>query len=188
MKDTAGGELGTTRGLDTGTGGGGYSVLTTHTTARWATTRTRSDASATETMSWMVIVCCPFFVSGKQTAMQTNPMLDPRVDRLYSTLRGRIDWTNLVPTCLELAQELEQMTELRGQERLDLLLKTLKHALHESKMSSDEKERILFTIDTVIPVAMQAAILASKHPIVNAALTGCWSWCTKEKPVYTNKT
>lgn len=113
--------------------------------------------------------------------MQENPMLlDAQIDGLYRLIKGRIDWNNLIPTCLEVAQELEAMTHLRGKERLDLLLKTLKHALKESDKSDEEKEKILFVIDTVIPIAMQAAILASKNPIVNQVASTCWSFCVKK--------
>jgi len=113
--------------------------------------------------------------------MQTNPMmLDAQVDGLYRLIKGRVNWDNLIPTCIEVARELEGMTHLRGPERLDLLLKTLKHALRESDKSAEEKERILFVIDTVVPLAMQAAILASKSPIVNQVVSGCWSFCAKK--------
>ncbi len=112
--------------------------------------------------------------------MQENPMLvDARVDGLYRVVKGRINWDNLVPTCIEVARELETMTHLRGSERLDLLQKTLRHALKESDTPAEEKEKILFVIDTVVPVAMQAAILASKNPIVNQVASVCWGFCTK---------
>ena len=54
--------------------------------------------------------------------MQTNPMvLDAQVDGLYRLVKGRVNWDNLIPTCIEVARELENMTHLRGPERLDLL-------------------------------------------------------------------
>jgi hypothetical protein len=112
--------------------------------------------------------------------MQSDAEVDARVDALYRVVKGRINWDNLIPTCLELAQELEQMTHLRGKERLDLLMKTLKHALKESTLEAEEKEKILFFIDTVVPIAMQAAILASKSPIVNQVASACWGFCTKK--------
>jgi len=112
--------------------------------------------------------------------MQSEAEVDAQIDGLYRLIKGRINWDNLIPTCLEVAQELEQLTHLRGQERLALLLKTLKHALKESDKCAEEKEKILFFIDTVIPVCMQAAILASKNPIVNHVVSGCWSFCTKK--------
>lgn len=113
--------------------------------------------------------------------MQDNPMLvDAQVDALYRLIKGRINWDNLVPTCLEVAQELEGMRHLRGKERLDLLLKTLKHALKESDKSAEEKEKILFVIDTVIPIVMQAAILASKNPIIHQVASSCWTFCVKK--------
>lgn len=113
--------------------------------------------------------------------MQENPMLlDARIDGLYRLVKGRINWDNLIPTCIEVARELEGMTHLRGPERLDLLQKTLRHALKESDKCAEEKEKILFVIDTVIPIAMQAAILASKAPIVNQAVSSCWAFCMKK--------
>lgn len=114
--------------------------------------------------------------------MQTNPLhetdaqLDAQVDGLYRIVKGRIDWDNLIPTCLELARELEGLTHLRGKERLDLLQKTLRFALKDSDKSAEEKERILHTIDTVVPVAMQAATLASKVPI-RFQVPHCWKKC-----------
>ena len=107
-------------------------------------------------------------------------MIDPRVDGLYRIVKGRIDWSNPIPTCLEIAQELEGMTTLRGSERLDLLQKTLRLALKDSDVSSEESERLTMMIDTVIPIAMQAAILASKSPIVNHVVSVCWGLCMKK--------
>lgn len=114
--------------------------------------------------------------------MQTNPLhetdaqLDAQVDALYRTIKGRIDWDNLIPTCLELGRELEGLTHLRGKERLDLLQKTLRFALKDSDKSPVEKEQILHTVDTVVPIAMQAAVLASKVPI-RFQLPTCWKKC-----------
>ena len=114
--------------------------------------------------------------------MQTNPLhetdaqADAQVDALYRTIKGRIDWDNLVPTCLELARELEGLTHLRGKERLELLQTTLRFALKDSDKSAEEKERILHTIDTVVPVAMQAAVLATKLPI-HIPVPTCWKKC-----------
>ena len=106
-------------------------------------------------------------------------LLDARIDGLYRVVKGRINWDNLIPTCIEVARELEGMTHLRGAERLELLQKTLRHALKESDKCAEEKEKILFFIDTVVPIAMQAAILASKSPIVNKVATACWGFCVK---------
>lgn len=114
--------------------------------------------------------------------MQTNPLhetdaqLDAQVDALYRTIKGRIDWDNLIPICLELARELEGLTHLRGKERLELLQTTLRFALKDSDKSAEEKEQILHTIDTVVPVAMQAAVLATKLPIQLPVPT-CWKKC-----------
>jgi len=108
--------------------------------------------------------------------MEPEAQLDAQVDALYRTIKGRINWDNLVPTCLEVGRELEGMTHLRGKDRLDLLQKTLRFALKDSAKSAEEKERILHTIDTVVPVAMQAAVLASKVPIRFQVPT-CWKKC-----------
>ena len=113
--------------------------------------------------------------------MQTNPLHaeeDARIDALYRVVKGKIDWDNLVPTLLEAARELEAIPALKGSEKLDLLQKTLKHALKESDKSAEEKEKILYYIDTVVPIATQAAVLASKSPVlaqVEAACVGCWT-------------
>jgi hypothetical protein len=103
-----------------------------------------------------------------------NPMiaaLDNRVDGLYRLVKGRVNWDNLVPTCLEVAQELEQMSELKGPQKLELLQKTLRFALRESDLPKDKKESISYVIGTVVPIVMQAAIMASKLPIVNKLQT-----------------
>jgi hypothetical protein len=115
----------------------------------------------------------------------TNPMFaeeDARVDAVYRVIHGKINWDNLVPTLLEAAKELEAMPGLGGREKLDLLQKALKHALKSSDKTVLEKEQILHTIDTVVPIVMQAAVMASKSPIVGAAVAqveaacvGCWT-------------
>ncbi len=102
--------------------------------------------------------------------------MDPRISGLYSIVKGRVDWSNLVPTCLELARELEMMTDITGPERLELLQKTLRLALYESDIPKDKKETYSFVIMTVIPVVMQAAIAASKSPIVNKLQKKCCGW------------
>jgi hypothetical protein len=120
----------------------------------------------------------------KQTAMQTNPLheqdaaMDARVDAIYRALKGKVNLDNLIPSCLEIAQEVEGVIELKGKEKLELLQKVLRQALKESDKSAEEKQQILFTIDTVVPMIVQAAILASKNPIaaqVQAACVGCWT-------------
>jgi hypothetical protein len=115
----------------------------------------------------------------------TNPMFaeeDARVDAVYRVINGNINWDNLVPTVLEAAKELEAMPGLKGSEKLDILQKALKHALKTSDKTAVEKEQILHTIESVVPVVMQAAMMASKSPIVGAAMAqveavcvGCWT-------------
>lgn len=105
-----------------------------------------------------------------------NPMheLDPNVNALYAGFKGRINWDNLIPTCIEMARELEQMTHMKGAQRLELLQKTLKYAVRESSLTGPEQEATVYMIDTIVPLAMQAAILASKVPIRRIQSVCCW--------------
>lgn len=126
---------------------------------------------------------CP---ATEQTEMQTNPMLaaedDARIDAIFRVIQGKLNWDNLVPTLLEAAQEIESMPGLGGKEKLDILQKTLKHALKVSDKTDVEREQILHYIDTVVPIAVQAAVMASKSPLVKAVVgqvqavcIGCWT-------------
>lgn len=109
----------------------------------------------------------------------TNPMfekqaeLDAQIDGLYKVIKGRVDWKNPIPVCLELAQELENMTQIKGSQRLELLQKTLKFALTDSELSDEEKKDALAFIENVLPIAMSAVILASKSPIVAQVQSAC---------------
>lgn len=100
-------------------------------------------------------------------------MLDVRVDGLYRLVKGRINWDNLVPTVLEVARELQQFPGLKGTEKLDILLKTLKFALKDSSLSAEEKEKTLYVIDTVVPLVVAAAKMASKFPIQRISWKKC---------------
>ena len=103
---------------------------------------------------------------------------DARIDAIFRVIQGKLNWDNLVPTLLEAARELEVIPGLKGAEKLDLLQKTLKHALKMSNKSDVEKEQILHYIDTIVPIAVQAVVLASKSPLirqVEAACIGCWT-------------
>ena len=110
-------------------------------------------------------------MSMKQTAMQTNPLheqeaaLDAQVDGIYRVLKGRISVDNLIPSCIEVAKEIENLGSIPGKEKLDLLQKVLRQAVKDSDKSAEEKEKILQTIETVVPMVVQAAILASKSPV-----------------------
>lgn len=112
--------------------------------------------------------------------MQTNPLLvdDANLDVVFRVVKGNIAWDNLVPTCIEAARVIEALPKMKGPEKLALLQRVLKYALRETDKDPVEKERILFFIDTVVPVLMQAAIMASKSPIVaqvEAVCVGCWT-------------
>jgi hypothetical protein len=105
--------------------------------------------------------------------MADADMLDVRVDGLYRLVKGRINWDNLVPTVLEVARELQQFPGLKGPEKLDILLKTLKFALKDSSLTAEEKEKTLYVIDTVVPLVIAAAKMASKFPIQRISWKKC---------------
>jgi hypothetical protein len=113
--------------------------------------------------------------------MQTNPLRsfeDPRVDAIYKAVKGRITVSSIVPSCIEIASEIEQLVGLKGAEKLSILQDVLRLAISESKLTKLEKEEILHTVETVVPIVVQAAILASKSPIlkhVQATCVGCWT-------------
>ncbi len=111
---------------------------------------------------------CPSFE--KDTAM------DARVDGIYRVLKGKINLDSIVPTCIEVAQEIENMGNIPGKEKLELLQKVIRQAVKDSDKSVEEREQILHTIETVVPMVVQAAIIASKHPVaaqVQEALVTC---------------
>jgi hypothetical protein len=102
-----------------------------------------------------------------------DAVLDARIDGLYRLVKGRINWDNLIPTVLEVARELQQFPELKGPEKLDVLLKTLRFALKESSLAAEEKEKVIHTIDTIVPLVVAAAKLASKFPIQRISSKKC---------------
>lgn len=104
--------------------------------------------------------------------------IDPRVEAVYQAIKGHINWNNLVPTCLEAAKEIEKFNDMKGAEKLETLQKALRLALKESDvLDALRKEEIFHTIESVVPIVMQAAVLASKSPIlaqVHATCVTCW--------------
>ena len=91
--------------------------------------------------------------------------MDARVDGIYRVLKGRISVDNLIPSCIEVAKEIENLGNIPGKEKLDLLQKVLRQAVKDSDKSVEEKDKILQTVETVVPMVVQAAILASKSPV-----------------------
>lgn len=112
--------------------------------------------------------------------MQSNPLrtIDDRADGVYRVLKGRISLDSLIPTCIEVAREIEQLVGVKGPEKLRILQSVLRQAVQDSSKPQEEKDTLLRVIDTVVPLAIQAAILASKSPIVaqvQTACVGCWT-------------
>jgi hypothetical protein len=56
---------------------------------------------------------------------------------------------------------------------LALLQDVLRLAVVESKQTLVVKEELLHTIDTIVPIVVQAAILASKSPILKKVQDTC---------------
>lgn len=110
--------------------------------------------------------------------MQSNP-LHATKDNVYNALKGKLDLNNLVGSTIQVAKEIEQIANLKGKEKLELLQSILRICIHDSDKSSEEKEALYFTVDRVVPVVVEAAILASKSPIlirqVKAVCCGCWT-------------
>ena len=101
-----------------------------------------------------------------------------RMNKPYNTLKGKMDLNNLVGSTIQIAKEIEQIANLKGKEKLELLQSILRICIHDSDKSPEEKEALYFTVDRVVPVIIEAAILASKSPIVRqvqAVCCGCWT-------------
>lgn len=106
-------------------------------------------------------------------------MTDVRVQQIYNLFKGRVDWDNLIPTCLSIAQELENIPSLKGPQKLKALQDVLRLCLIEAPLPKEKKEEYLHVIEDVVPIAVQAAVLASKNPIVNQVAQTCLS-CLKK--------
>lgn len=153
-------------------GGGGYNVFTTQYTARCARTTVTSVLMEIVRTSWSSIYLASIFCEGR-----TNRM-DPHAEKLYKLVSGRIDFANIVQTCMDVAREIEQIQGMSGPEKLSLLQEVLRMAVRDRKVSMTEKEESLYVIDTVVPLVVRAAIVASKHPImkqIQSACVGCWT-------------
>lgn len=106
-------------------------------------------------------------------------MAELYVNRLLKLFKNNINWDHLVPTCLAIAQELENADKLTGKQKLKALQDVLRLALLDAPLPAEKKEEILHQIDTTVPVVMEAAKMASKNPIVNQAVSTCLLCITK---------
>jgi hypothetical protein len=94
------------------------------------------------------------------------------VEELYKVISDKVDFENIVPMAITLCQRVEQIPNLSGKEKLDLVMGTLRYALRVAPVGLEQKREIMEKLDTIVPLVIQAAILASKHPIVHK-LMGC---------------
>ena len=97
--------------------------------------------------------------------------------RIYALVKTHVDFQSIIPSCIAIAREVEQVRGLKGPEKLKLLQDVLRLALHDQPLGLAEKEKLVVVIDTVVPLAIQAAILASKSPIVKHVQEVCLSCC-----------
>ena len=102
-----------------------------------------------------------------------------RTQSVFAVVKNDIDWSNPVPACLRMAQVLENITTFKGPQKLKLLQDALKFGLSEASIDHETKKNVLVFIDNTLPTIMQAAILASKQPIVAHALRTCFT-CLKK--------
>lgn len=93
------------------------------------------------------------------------------IEKVYTALKDRIDFDNLVPTCMLIAQEVQRFTHLNGTEKLQFAQDVLRFAVKES--DRPDKKQLLATIETTVPYIMQAAKIASKLPIQNLKFPCC---------------
>jgi hypothetical protein len=102
-----------------------------------------------------------------------------RIQQLFALVKNNIDWSNPIPACLTIAGELEKVTTLKGPQKLKVLQDVLKFGLTEANIDHETKKTVLGFVEDTLPQVMQAAILASKHPVVNQALSACFT-CLKK--------
>ena len=102
-----------------------------------------------------------------------------RTQSVFAVVKKDIDWSNPIPACLRMAQVLENITTLKGPQKLKILQDALKFGLSEASIDHETKKSVLGFIDGTLPGIMQAAILASKQPIVAHAMAACFT-CLKK--------
>lgn len=102
-----------------------------------------------------------------------------RIQSVFAVVKDEIDWNNPIPSCLRMAQVIENMTTLKGPQKLKVLQDALKFGLSETPLDAEKKKSILEFIENTLPTVMEAAILASKQPIANQALSVCFT-CLKK--------
>lgn len=95
------------------------------------------------------------------------------VEELYKVIGDKVDFENIVPMALTLCQRVEQIPNLTGKEKLELVMATLRYALRVAPIGIEQKRAVMEKLDTIVPLVIQAAILASKHPITHKLLGCC---------------
>jgi hypothetical protein len=88
---------------------------------------------------------------------------------------GLVFAQRIIPAALALAHQVEQMQGLPGPEKLQLVMTTLRYGVQKTtQLSAEDKQKLLGQIDFTIPLVIQAAILASKSPIMKKVTGCCW--------------
>jgi hypothetical protein len=101
--------------------------------------------------------------------------VDEHVKKLYNIVKDRVDWNDLVPTCIELAKEIENIGGLKGPEKLALLQDTMCYAIMACDLPKDKKHIALVFVKTIVPNVMKAVMIASKSPVLAQVGATCFS-------------
>jgi hypothetical protein len=99
------------------------------------------------------------------------------VSLYYSVAKDKLDWDNIVPTCLDLGAALEDVRNVNGAYRLQVLQEVLLIALNRGNVVDDRKRKLFQLIYETVPILMRGVIAASKSPIVHAAAEEVDNYC-----------
>lgn len=101
--------------------------------------------------------------------------VDEHVKKLHNIIKDQVDWDDLVPTCIELAKEIEKIGGLKGPEKLALLQDTMCYAIMACDMPKEKKHVAVVFVKTVVPNVMKAVMIASKSPVLAQVEATCFS-------------
>jgi len=99
----------------------------------------------------------------------------------YSVAKDNVNWDNVVPVCIELATALENIRNINGAFRLQILQEVLLIALNRSNVIDDQKKKLLLGIYQTVPLIVQGVVLASKNPIIQEIEEKAGGCCGRRK-------